>query len=132
MDVSVSNFTEVNDDNFTEEVIEKSTGKPVLVFFHAIWCPFCQELSPRLEKLSSDYDLVLTKVDVDQNPELVQAYGVQGFPDVRLINNGQVTDSFVGALPDPLIRDFLFQNELQPNAFLEGGDDNDILFGGDW
>ena len=65
-----STITEVNTDNFTKEVINKSTDKPVLVFFHATWCHFCQDLSPRLEKLSSDYDLILAKVDVDQNPEL--------------------------------------------------------------
>ncbi len=127
MDFSI---TEVNTDNFTKEVIDKSADKPVLVFFHATWCHFCQDLSPRLEKLSSDYDLVLAKVDVDQNPELVQAYGVQSFPDVQLINNGEVTDGFLGALSDPLIIDFFFRNGLQPNDLLLGGDGNETMFGG--
>ncbi|WP_019507014.1 thioredoxin domain-containing protein [Pleurocapsa sp. PCC 7319] len=123
-------ITEVNTDNFTNEVIDKSTDKPVLVFFHATWCHFCQDLSPRLEKLSSDYDLILAKVDVDQNPELVQKYGVQTFPDVQLINNGEVTDGFLGALSDPLIMDFFFRNQLQPHDLLLGGDGHEIMFGG--
>ncbi len=121
---------EVSLGNFTNEVIEESKDKPVLVYFHATWCHFCQDLSPRLEKLSCDYDLVLTKVDADQNPELVQAYGVQGFPDVRLIKNGEVTDAFLGALSDPFIIDFFFRNELQPNNLLLSGDNNDKLLGG--
>ncbi|MDJ0902324.1 MAG: thioredoxin domain-containing protein [Xenococcus sp. MO_188.B8] len=122
-------LNEVNIKNFTNEVINKSTDKPVLVFFHATWCHFCQDLSPRLEKLSSDYDLILAKVDVDQNPELLQAYGVQSFPDVRLIDNGKVTDGFLGALPDPLIIDFFFRNQLQPNDLLLGGEGNETMFG---
>ena len=126
----MNSSVEVNADNFQAEVLNNSVEKPVLVYFHAPWCTFCQQLTPTLEELSPQYELVLAKVNADENPELVQQYGVQGFPDVRLINNSQVTDSFVGALPEPLIRDFLFQNGLQPNGFLEGGDDNDILFGG--
>ncbi len=122
--------TEVNTENFPNEVIGKSAEKHVLVFFHATWCPHCEDLSPRLEKLSSDYDLILAKVDVDQNPKLVEAYGVQSFPDVKLIRNGEVTDSFLGALPDPLIINFFFQNQLQPNDLLLGGDENETLFGG--
>ena len=124
----MDSFVEVNAENFSEIINNAET--PVLVYFYTPWCIFCQQLSPVLEELSPQYELVLAKVNVDDNPELAQQYGVQGFPDVRLIHNGQVTDSFVGALPEPLIRDFLFQNGLQPNALLEGGDDNDILFGG--
>ncbi|MDJ0902818.1 MAG: thioredoxin domain-containing protein [Xenococcus sp. MO_188.B8] len=121
---------EVNIENFSNEVIEESNDKSVLVFFHATWCHFCQDLSPRLEKLSCDYDLVFTKVDVEQNPELVQEFGVEAFPDVRLIENGEVTDAFLGALPDPLIIDFFFRNELQPNNLLLSGENDDIVLGG--
>ena len=126
----MNSSVQVNAKNFQTEVVDNSVEKPVLVYFYAPGCIFCQQLTPVLEELSPQYELVLAKVNVDENPELVQQYGVQGFPDVRLINNGQVTDSFLGFLPEPLIRDFLFQNGLQPNGFLEGGDDNDILFGG--
>lgn len=126
----MNSFVEVNTENFQTEVLNNSAQTPSLVYFYAPWCIFCQQLTPVLEELSPQYELVLAKVNVDDNPELAQQYGVQGFPDVRLINNGQITDSFVGALPEPLIRDFLYQNGLQPNGFLEGGDDNDILFGG--
>lgn len=126
MDFSV---IEVNNNNFTNEVINKSAEKPVLVYFYATWCPSCQDLSPRLEQVSSDYNLVLARVDVDQNPELVQEYGVRSFPDVQLITDGEVVDGFLGALPNPLIRDFFLQNTVQPSDLLLGGDGNETLTG---
>ena len=120
---------EVNTDNFASEVINRSATQPVLVYFHATWCPSCQDLSPRIEQVSSDYDLTLARVDVDQNPDLVQAYGVQSFPDVRLITNGEVTDGFLGAMPDPLVVDFFYENDLQPNDLVLAGDGDETLFG---
>ena len=126
----MNSSVQVNADNFQTKVLNNSVEKHVLVYFYTPWCTFCKQLTPALEELSPQYELVLAKVNVDENSELAQQYGVQGFPDVRLIKNGQVINSFVGALPEPLIRDFLFQNGLKPNPILKGEDDNDILLGG--
>ena len=121
---------ETNEINFTTEVINQSATKPVLVYFYAPWCPHCQEFTPELETIASEYNLVLAKVNVDQNPNLTQSYGVQSFPNVQLFNNGLVTDSFLGALPTPSILDFFYQNEVQPIDLVNGGISNDTLTGG--
>ena len=123
-------LVETNEANFNTEVINQSATKPVLVYFYAPWCPHCQELTPRLERIASEYNLVLAKVNVDQNPNLTQSYGVQSFPNVQLFNNGLVTDGFLGALSEPSILDFFYQNEVQPIDLVKGGINNDTLSGG--
>ena len=123
-------LVETNEANFNNEVINQSTTKPVLVYFYAPWCPHCQELTPRLETVASEYNLVLAKVNVEQNPNLTQSYGVQSFPNVQLFNNGLVTDGFLGALSTPSILNFFYQNEIQPIDLVKGGISNDTLSGG--
>lgn len=121
---------ETNEANFTTEVIDQSANNSVLVYFYADWCSFCQELTPRLERISSEYNLVLAKVNVDQNPNLTRSYGVQSFPTVQLFNNGVVTDNFLGAKPTASILDFFYQNEIQPLDLIKGTIANDTLSGG--
>lgn len=93
--------------NFTDEVVQKSYEKPVLIDFFATWCGPCQLLKPMLEKLAQEYDFVLAKVDIDQNPELANAYSVEGVPDVRIAVDGVVQQGFVGVLPEPQLRELL-------------------------
>ncbi len=98
---------DVTDENFEEVVIEKSYEKPVVVDFWAQWCGPCRALKPLLEKLADEYDYVLAKINVDENPHIAQQFGVQGIPDVRLFINGKEVDRFVGAYPEPKLRQFL-------------------------
>ncbi|SRR5579883_2031870 len=102
----------VNQTNFTTAVIDQSHKTPVLVDFFAQWCGPCQMLKPLLEKLAQEYNFVLAKVDIDQNPELAHTYGVEGVPDVRVVVDGEITDGFVGMLPEPKLREFLAQLQL--------------------
>ena len=92
---------EVNVQNFRTEVIERSTTVPVVVDFWATWCGPCKELGPRLERAARDGAgrFLLAKVDVDANPELAQAFQVQGIPTVLAVQGGRVVDGFSGALP---------------------------------
>ena len=98
---------EVTSATFTPEVLEESFERPVLVDFFAQWCGPCQMLRPLLEKLAQEYDFVLAKVDIDENPELANAYGIEGVPDVRIVSQGQVQPGFVGVLPEPELRELL-------------------------
>ncbi|MFE4105447.1 tetratricopeptide repeat protein [Almyronema epifaneia] len=104
---------DVNSQNFETEVLLQSHEQPVVVDFFATWCGPCQMLKPMLEKLVTEYDCVLAKVDIDQNPDLANVYGVEGVPDVKFFLAGQVVDGFVGVLPEPQIRDRLAQLGLE-------------------
>jgi len=109
----------VNQQTFEAEVLQQSYERPILVDFYAQWCGPCQMLKPMLEKLVQEYDFVLAKVDIDQNPELANAFGVEGVPDVRVVQNGQMRNGFVGVLPEPQLRQFLAEMNL--SSALEKG-----------
>ncbi len=108
----------VTQSTFNAEVLDASHQKPVLVDFFATWCGPCKMLKPILEKLAQEYDFILAKVDIDENPELAQAYSVQGVPDVRVVVDGQVNEGFVGVLPEPDLRQMMAQLNLKSS--LEG------------
>lgn len=97
---------------FEEEILEASFQRPVVIDFLAQWCGPCQMLKPLLEKLSQEYDFVLAKVDIDQNPELARIYQVEGVPDVKVAVQGQIYNGFVGMLTEPQLREFLEQLNL--------------------
>lgn len=75
---------------------------PMLVDFWATWCGPCQMLGPVIEQLAEEYDgknVLIGKVDVDENPELAARYGVMSVPTVILFQNGEEKDRKVGVMP---------------------------------
>ena len=101
----------VTDENFNEEVLEKSKKIPVLVDFWASWCGPCMMLGPILEKIAYDYDgkVIVAKAATDDNMDAARKYGVMSIPSVKLFKDGEVLDEFVGAQPEAIIREWLDQ-----------------------
>jgi len=106
--------------NFDQEVLARSQDLPVIVDFWATWCAPCRELGPVLERLANEDpgQFLLVKIDVDRQPGLAQAFGVQSIPHVFALRNGQLLDQFMGALPEPQIRQWLEKFQPSPVELL--------------
>jgi putative thioredoxin len=102
---------DVTDETFNTDVVARSRTVPVVLDLWAEWCQPCKQLGPILEKLATEANgaFVLAKVDVDANPQLSAALQVQSIPMVVAIVAGQVADGFLGALPEPQVREWLGQ-----------------------
>lgn len=110
--------------NFESAVLNASAEKPILIDFWAPWCGPCRQLMPLLEKavLSRGGDVILAKVNVDENPELSQAFRVQSVPTVIALYMGQPVSGFAGARPASDIEALLDQlvdlhKKNQPEKF---------------
>ncbi|HEY6533915.1 MAG TPA: thioredoxin [Acidimicrobiales bacterium] len=100
---------DVTDATFPTDVLERSMTTPVVVDLWAEWCGPCKTLGPILEQIVDETDgqVVLAKVDVDQNPQTAQAFQVQSIPAVYAVADGKIIDGFVGAQPEEAVREFI-------------------------
>jgi len=97
----------LTDENFEKEI--QNARKPVLVDFWAFWCGPCFILSPILEKIAEEYKdkIILAKVNLDAAPLTAQKYGIEKIPIVILFKNGKPVSGFIGARPEPVVRELL-------------------------
>ncbi len=90
-------------------ILQASSEVPVVIDLWATWCEPCKQLSPILERLAAAAGgaWILAKVDVDANPRIAQAFGVQSIPMVVALAKGQPVDAFNQALPEPQVRQWI-------------------------
>jgi thioredoxin 1 len=90
---------QVTDASFETDVLKSS--QPVIVDFWAEWCGPCKQIAPALEEISKEMGdrVTVAKVNIDDNPQTPQKYGVRGIPTLILFKNGQVAATKIGALP---------------------------------
>ena len=95
----------VNKNNF-ESV--KSSDKPVLLDFYADWCGPCRMVSPLVDEIAEENPQYLVgKVNVDEQPELAQAFGVASIPTLVVMKNGKIVNQSSGARPKQQILSML-------------------------
>ena len=100
---------DVTDATFQSEVIDRSNTAAVVVDLWAPWCGPCRTLGPILERVidATDGEVVLVKVNTDENPAISQAFRVQSIPAVYALRNGEVVDGFIGAHPEHVVEEFV-------------------------
>jgi putative thioredoxin len=96
---------------FEEAILKASLQKPVLVDFWAPWCGPCKQMMPVLEAevTAAKGDVLLAKVNIDENPELAQAMRIQSVPTVMAFFQGQPVTGFAGARPASEIKNLIAQ-----------------------
>ena len=93
--MSILNVTK---ENFENDIIESQ--KTVLLDFYADWCGPCKMLSPIVEEIAEENPQYLVgKINVDNEPELAQAFGVTTIPTLVVMKNGQIVNQSSGARP---------------------------------
>ena len=107
----MSNDTKVITDASFEEDVLKS-DKPVLVDFWAVWCGPCKTLSPLVDAAAAEYAdrLVVAKMNVDENPQTPQKFGIRGIPTLLLFKNGSLAAQKVGAMSRAQLKAFIDAN----------------------
>ncbi|MDQ3980290.1 MAG: tetratricopeptide repeat protein [Actinomycetota bacterium] len=100
---------DVTDATFERDVLQRSHQVPVVIDLWAAWCGPCRTLGPVLERVVAETNgqVELVKVDVDTNPRISATFQVQSIPAVYALQDSRVVDSFIGAIPEPQVREFI-------------------------
>ena len=123
-------YVDVTDATFQTEVVERSKSATVVIDLWAPWCGPCRTLGPIIEKVvdETDGEVVLVKVNVDENPQISRAFQVQSIPLVIAVKDGEAVDGFLGAQPEAAVRDFVqgllpTEQETAIDALVASGDE---------
>lgn len=94
--MSSGNVVTLSDEEFDATVLK--SDKLALVDFWAEWCQPCKMLAPTIEELADDFNdqIIVGKLNVDDNPATATKYGIRGIPTLILFKNGEVAQQMVG------------------------------------
>lgn len=101
----------INKSNTSYEELKKEleTGKTVIKFY-ADWCGPCKVLGPVYEAVSEEIEgITFLEVNIDENREVTNEFGVKNIPSIFLVKDGEVTKSNSGFLPKPKLKEFVGQ-----------------------
>ena len=101
------NIVHTSDATFEADVLQNE--KPVLLDFWAEWCGPCKMIGPLLEEVavSRSDDLAVVKLNVDDNPNTAQKFGIRSIPTLMLFKDGAVQAQKMGAMPKSQLDEFL-------------------------
>ncbi|MDQ3147817.1 MAG: thioredoxin, partial [Actinomycetota bacterium] len=123
-------MADVTDATFERDVIVRSQEVAVVVDLWAPWCGPCRTLGPILEKViaATGGKIELVKVNIDENPQVSNAFQVQSIPAVFGLRDGKVVGTFVGAQPEAAVQQFVdsllpSEAESEVERLLQAGDE---------
>ena len=90
-----------------EEDFNEIIKNKVLVDFYADWCGPCKMLAMEIEKVVSEIDIDIVKVNVDEEEDIARRYGVMSIPTLILFENGQELKKTIGFMPKDKIKEFI-------------------------
>ena len=100
----------VTDDTFESEVL--NADRPVLIDYWAEWCGPCKMIAPVLDEIAEEYDgrLTVAKLNIDENPNTPQKFGIRSIPTLMLFKDGAVHAQKLGAMSKSQLTEFLDSN----------------------
>ena len=108
--------TTVTEQSFEEEVLQ--SDKPVIVDFWAEWCGPCHAVAPILDRIVEERqgELKLVKVNIDEEPEIAERYGIASIPTMVLFKKGEPAAAAIGAQPKGSIETQLGLSAAETNG----------------